>query len=97
MYEHWEAGRLDEARELHYALHPLVELLFVETNPAPAKWVLHQLGILDSARVRPPLAAVTAAGEGRIRELMLEAEAVLRHEGLLGGDATAAVEGGAEG
>src|SRR3954451_20002621 len=42
MYEAWEAGDHETARELHYALHPLVDLLFVETNPAPAKWVLHQ-------------------------------------------------------
>ena len=34
------AGDLERAREIHYGLHPLVDLLFVETNPAPAKWVL---------------------------------------------------------
>jgi 4-hydroxy-tetrahydrodipicolinate synthase len=82
MYEHWSAGRLDDAREIHYELHPLVDLLFVETNPAPAKWVLHSLRRLPSAHVRPPLAPVTPAGEARIRELMAEAAAVLRYEGL---------------
>lgn len=83
MYEHWEAGRLEAARDIHYDLHPLADLLFVETNPAPAKWVLHHLGRLASPRVRPPLSAVTVVGEQRIRELMAQAAEVLRHEGLL--------------
>ncbi len=82
MYEHWQAGRLDDAREIHYELHPLVDLLFVETNPAPAKWLLHNYGWLPSAHVRPPLSEVTLAGQARIRELMAEADAVLSYEGL---------------
>src|SRR5262249_38390894 len=39
MYEYWTAGDHDAARDIHYRLHPLVDLLFVETNPAPVKWV----------------------------------------------------------
>src|SRR5919106_1347065 len=53
MYELWEAGEFDAARDLHYRLHPLVDLLFVETNPAPAKWVLAQQGRIASPHVRP--------------------------------------------
>ena len=37
------------------ALHPLVDLLFVETNPAPGKWVLEQRGLIRS-RLRAPAA-----------------------------------------
>jgi len=55
MYELWVAGDHAAARDLHYRLHPLVDLLFVETNPAPAKWVLADLGLISSAHVRPPL------------------------------------------
>jgi 4-hydroxy-tetrahydrodipicolinate synthase len=82
MYEHWDAGRLEEAREIHYRVHPLVDLLFVETNPAPAKWVLHRNGRIASPLVRPPLAPISPAGEKKILELMAEAEPTLRHEGL---------------
>jgi 4-hydroxy-tetrahydrodipicolinate synthase len=82
MYEHWTAGRLDDARDIHYELHPLADLLFVETNPAPAKWLLHRYGRLPSAHVRPPLCEVTASGQARILELADEADAVLRYEGL---------------
>jgi 4-hydroxy-tetrahydrodipicolinate synthase len=72
MYELWEAGDFDAARDLHYRLHPLVDLLFVETNPAPAKWVLEQQGRIASSHVRPPLTGPTDAGLARIRTLLAE-------------------------
>ncbi|CAL9335196.1 4-hydroxy-tetrahydrodipicolinate synthase [Streptomyces sp. enrichment culture] len=80
MYELWEAGDFDTARDLHYRLHPLVDLLFVETNPAPAKWVLEQQGHIASGYVRPPLTSPTEAGLTKIRALLAE-----------GGDLTAPI------
>jgi 4-hydroxy-tetrahydrodipicolinate synthase len=77
MYEHWMAGEHDQAKDLHYGLHPLVDLIFTETNPAPAKWVLEQAGLLASGCVRPPLAPVTEAGRERIRELLRAGAPVL--------------------
>src|SRR5215469_2464322 len=70
MFELWMAGDHEKARELHYGLHPLVDVIFTETNPAPAKWVLQQAGLLSSARVRPPLAPVSSAGQQRITDLL---------------------------
>jgi 4-hydroxy-tetrahydrodipicolinate synthase len=72
MYDAWTSGDHETARDLHYRLHPLVDLLFVETNPAPAKWVLHHQGHLASPYVRPPLATPTEAGLTRIRELLAQ-------------------------
>lgn len=69
MYELWAAGDQDGARDLHYRLHPLVDLLFVETNPAPAKWVLKDAGLLGSAHVRPPLIEPTETGLAKIKAL----------------------------
>ncbi|AEA23579.1 Dihydrodipicolinate synthase [Pseudonocardia dioxanivorans CB1190] len=77
MYEAWEAGDHEQARELHYALHPLVDLLFVETNPAPAKWALHQQGRISSSHVREPLLPLTAAGQERVRALLEQGSALL--------------------
>lgn len=74
MFEAWEAGDFDRARELHYGLHPLVDLLFVETNPAPGKWVLAQQGLIASGHVREPLIEPTDAGLVQIRRLMAEGE-----------------------
>ncbi len=54
MFELWTAGEHEKARDVHYGLHPLVDLIFTETNPAPVKWVLQQAGLLGSAHVRPP-------------------------------------------
>jgi 4-hydroxy-tetrahydrodipicolinate synthase len=76
-YELWTAGEQEAARELHYALHPLVDLLFVETNPAPAKWVLHQEGRLASPHVRPPLITPTETGLVKIRELLAKGTELL--------------------
>jgi 4-hydroxy-tetrahydrodipicolinate synthase len=77
MYEAWEAGDHDTARDLHYALHPLVDLLFVETNPAPAKWVLRQQGRIASARVRPPLTSLSGDGVRRVRALLAQGAPLL--------------------
>ena len=73
MYDLWVAGDHEGARDLHYALHPLVSLLFVETNPAPAKHVLQQWGRIASAHVRAPLAPASDAGIQRIQNLLADA------------------------
>ena len=78
MYERWAAGEHEQARELHYRLHPLVDLIFVETNPAPAKWVLKRLSLLESDHVRPPLAPVSEGGAARIEQLLAEAGDLVR-------------------
>ena len=77
MYEAWQAGDQHTAADLHYALHPLVDLIFTETNPAPAKWVLKQAGLLGSAHVRPPLAGLSAAGQQKVMALLQAGSPVL--------------------
>jgi len=77
MYEAYESGDHAAARELHYRLHPLVDLVFTETNPAAAKWVLAQRGLLGSDFVRPPLIPLTEAGQDRARTLLASAEDLL--------------------
>jgi len=78
MYELWETNEFDDARDLHYRLHPLVDLLFVETNPAPAKWVLAEQGRIASAHVRPPLTPPTEVGLARIRQLLTDSHDLTR-------------------
>ncbi|MFJ1759268.1 4-hydroxy-tetrahydrodipicolinate synthase [Amycolatopsis sp. NPDC088138] len=72
MYTAWQAGDHERAREIHYGLHPLVDLLFVETNPAPGKWVLEHRGLIGSGHVRPPLLPPSEAGLARIKDFMAE-------------------------
>lgn len=66
MYDQFVAGRYEEALALHYELHPLVDLAFVETNPGPVKWAMEHLGILPSGHVRPPLSSPTPANQEKI-------------------------------
>jgi 4-hydroxy-tetrahydrodipicolinate synthase len=73
MYDASAAGEHDEALDLHYRLHPLTDLIFVETNPAPIKWVMEQLGLITSY-VRPPLVPLTEKGAVRVAELLHEGQ-----------------------
>ncbi|GAA1337111.1 4-hydroxy-tetrahydrodipicolinate synthase [Saccharothrix algeriensis] len=82
MYELYVEGDHQGAIDLHYRLSPLVELLFVETNPAPAKHVLADLGRISSAHVRPPLVQPTPAGLEKINALRAQAEDLLVPSGV---------------
>ena len=77
MYTAWQAGDQERARELHYRLHPLVDLVFTETNPAAVKWLLAERGLLGSGYVRPPLIPLTEAGRARAEQLLADAEDLL--------------------
>ncbi|SDT30762.1 4-hydroxy-tetrahydrodipicolinate synthase [Microlunatus soli] len=72
LYQAWTAGDLETAQRIHYGLHPLVDLLFTETNPAPGKWVLQQRGLISSDHVRPPLITATEQGIATITKLMAQ-------------------------
>jgi 4-hydroxy-tetrahydrodipicolinate synthase len=77
MYEHWDAGDLDKARAIHFGLHPVTDVIFTEANPAAAKWVLAQAGLIKSGYVRPPLVPLTEAGQRTVRELLKKGAPVL--------------------
>jgi 4-hydroxy-tetrahydrodipicolinate synthase len=77
MYEHWDNGELEKARELHFALHPVTDVIFTETNPAAAKWVLAQAGLIASGFVRPPLVPLTESGQAAALRLLREGAPVL--------------------
>jgi 4-hydroxy-tetrahydrodipicolinate synthase len=77
MYQLYVKGDHDAALDIHYGLHPLVDLLFVETNPAPVKWVLAHRGLIASGHVRPPLVPPSDAGLATIRALLAEGASYL--------------------
>jgi len=70
LYDAFVAGDHDRARELHYDLHPLVDAAFAEVNPVPAKWVMHELGLLASPRAREPLASLSDVAHQKVRRLL---------------------------
>lgn len=77
MYDAAVRGDDARAREIHYGTHPLVDLLFVETNPAPAKWLLKERGLLASDHVRAPLIPLTESGQQKVRALSAAGERYL--------------------
>jgi 4-hydroxy-tetrahydrodipicolinate synthase len=70
LYDAFVAGDHEQARALHYDLHPLVDAAFVETNPVPVKWVMEQLGVLECGLAREPLAPLSDAARTRVAELL---------------------------
>ncbi len=70
LYEAFIAGDHERARRLHYDLHPLVDAAFAETNPVPAKWIMHELGLLPTDLAREPLARLSDGARARVRTLL---------------------------
>jgi 4-hydroxy-tetrahydrodipicolinate synthase len=63
------AGRIEEARNIHYQLLPITKAAFVETNPIPIKTALTWAG-LPGGPVRLPLAPLSPASEQPLRAAM---------------------------
>ena len=48
------SGNLEKAREIQYKLLAVHQMMFVEANPIPVKWALHQMGKMSEG-IRLPL------------------------------------------
>ncbi|MGH2347952.1 MAG: 4-hydroxy-tetrahydrodipicolinate synthase, partial [bacterium] len=71
LYELCAAGAWEEARELHYSLLPMNDVLFIETNPVPVKTALGLMGKINP-EVRLPLVPMADAHTARLREVMAQ-------------------------
>src|SRR6185312_6095855 len=85
LYELTAAGRLAEARALHYALFELNQAVFFDTNPIPMKYMMKRLGLLKDEEHRLPMVPATP-------ELAKRLDRVLERAGLLPREASAAAE-----
>ena len=63
------AGEWEKAREIHYRLLPLMEANFVESSPAPCKFVMKEMGLLEE-NLRLPLVSVTEGTKGKLRAIL---------------------------
>ncbi|HPC74628.1 MAG TPA: 4-hydroxy-tetrahydrodipicolinate synthase [Syntrophales bacterium] len=63
------AGDLKKAKELHYKMTPMIDALFIETNPAPVKAALHLMGKIQY-EVRQPLWKLSDANFERLKKTM---------------------------
>lgn len=65
-------GDLRRALELHLYLYPLFKVLFVETNPVPAKEALYLMGIISSPEVRLPLVSLSENSFNVLKQTLRE-------------------------
>ncbi len=63
------SGDLENARNWHYRLTPLMDANFLETNPAPAKAALHLMGRIHDV-LRLPLVPVNDATRAALRSAL---------------------------
>jgi 4-hydroxy-tetrahydrodipicolinate synthase len=69
MVEKALAGAWTAARKVHYKILPLMEANFIEASPAPCKFVMKEMGLLEE-NLRLPLVPVTEGTRKKLREIL---------------------------
>lgn len=69
MVEHALNGSFHFARRSHYKILPLMEANFIESSPAPCKFVMKEMGLLEE-NLRLPLVPVAAETQTKLRAAM---------------------------
>ncbi len=64
------AGEMKKALKVQQDLMPLIETLFLETNPAPVKEALKMMGKIKSSTLRLPLVQVSAETEMKLKSIL---------------------------
>ena len=71
MVEHALNGSFHFSRKINYKILPLMEANFIESSPAPCKFVMKEMGLLEE-NLRLPLVPVTAETQKRLRDVIAE-------------------------
>ncbi len=71
MVKAFEAGDLAKARQLHYKMIPLIDCLFIETNPVPVKAALSMMGLIEY-EMRLPLCKLTQNSYDKLKKAMTD-------------------------
>ena len=69
MIEHALNGSFHFARKIHYRILPLMEANFIESSPAPCKFVMKEMGLCEE-NLRLPLVPVTKATQEQLRRII---------------------------
>lgn len=69
MIDAYEAGDMAKARKMHYRMLPLMDALFIETNPIPVKAALAMMGLIDY-EFRLPLCRLSQTNEDKLRNIL---------------------------
>ena len=65
-------NEISTAQELHYKLFPLMQAMFMDTNPVPAKTALELMGIIKSGEVRQPLYKMDQATQDKLQKALTD-------------------------
>lgn len=71
MVEKALSGAWTAARKIHYKILPLMEANFIEASPAPCKFVMSEMNLLEE-NLRLPLVPVTEGARKKLREILKE-------------------------
>ncbi len=71
MVEKALSGAWTAARKIHYKILPLMEANFIEASPAPCKFVMKEMDLLEE-NLRLPLVPVTEPARKKLREILKE-------------------------
>jgi 4-hydroxy-tetrahydrodipicolinate synthase len=69
MIEFALAGSFRFARKIHYKILPLMEANFIESSPAPCKFVMKEMGLLEE-NLRLPLVPVTKDSQTKLKAVL---------------------------
>lgn len=75
LYNSFERGDIQKARQIHYKLEPINKAMFIETNPIPVKTALAMMGKIRE-EFRLPLCEMSQSNKEKLAE-------VLRSSGLI--------------
>ncbi len=75
LFNFWEKGDIQKAREIHFKLEPINKAMFIETNPIPVKTALAMMGKIKE-EFRLPLCEMSQANKEKLAE-------VLRNSGII--------------
>ena len=69
-------GDVKKARDINLKLLMLHQRLFIETSPAPVKWAMVQMGLIEPG-LRLPMVPLTERSYETVREALAEAGVAL--------------------
>ncbi|MEN6463754.1 MAG: 4-hydroxy-tetrahydrodipicolinate synthase [Syntrophaceae bacterium] len=69
MVDAFNAGDMKKACAMHYKMMPLVDAMFVETNPSPVKAALAMMGKIQD-EIRLPLVGISDASREKVRKAL---------------------------
>ncbi|MCX8514899.1 MAG: hypothetical protein RL017_560 [Pseudomonadota bacterium] len=70
MYELLNSNCNEQAQTINADIIPLYNLLFIESNPIPVKWLAYKAGIISTPNLRLPLTVLSAINQNKMEQVL---------------------------